>query len=100
MSANSSSESEGLGIGLVIAMVAGVMIVMSIGFAVIWFKSKKNQDLEPIGQYAASAQTANGTTVVVGQPVNSSASQGGSGDAPQGTVQGAPMATKQTEKAP
>lgn len=94
-SSQKPAESEGLGIGLVVAIIAGVMITMSIGFAVIWFKSKKNQDVEPIGQYGGAAQPANGPTVVVGQPVNSGAGQGDSKMvAPQGTVQGAPMATK------
>jgi len=83
-----SEESQGLGIGVVLGMIAGVVIVMSIGFGLFW--KKKSQEVP--AQYEVNPAQANGTTVVVGQPVNSGAP---ASDA----AQGAPMAAKGDEKA-
>eukprot|EP00746_Dinoflagellata_sp_MGD_P161487 gnl/MRDRNA2_/MRDRNA2_88657_c0_seq1.p1 gnl/MRDRNA2_/MRDRNA2_88657_c0~~gnl/MRDRNA2_/MRDRNA2_88657_c0_seq1.p1 ORF type:complete len:660 (+),score=141.32 gnl/MRDRNA2_/MRDRNA2_88657_c0_seq1:65-2044(+) len=88
-------ESQGLGLGVVLGIVAGVVVFMSVGFAVFWFASKKSKDVP--ANYEANPPSANGTTVVVGQPVNGT--QATSGAPAQEAVQGAPMAAKGSEKA-
>jgi hypothetical protein len=88
-------ESQGLGIGLVLGIVAGVVVFMSVGFAAFWFTSKKTKDTPAI--YEANPPSANGTTVVVGQPINGA--QATSGAPAQEAVQGAPMGAKGSEKA-
>lgn len=88
-------ESQGLGIGVVLGIVAGVVVFMSVGFAMFWFTSKKGKDTPSI--YEANPTSANGTTVVVGQPVNGA--QAASGAPAQEAIQGAPMSAKGSEKA-
>lgn len=88
-------ESEGLGIGVVLGIVAGVVVFMSVGFAVFWFSSKKSKDLP--ANYEVNPPSANGATVVVGQPVNGATAA--SGAPAQEAVQGAPMTAKGSEKA-
>lgn len=90
----SAEESKGLGIGVVLGIVAGVVIFMSVGFAIVWFTSKKSKDV-PVN-YEANPASANGTTVVVGQPVTGG--QATSGAPAQDAVQGAPMGAKTSEK--
>jgi hypothetical protein len=91
---NSDKESEGLSMGVVLGVVAGVVVFMSVGFAVFWHTSKKSKDVP--ANYEANPASANGTTVVVGQPVVGG--QATSGAPAQEAVQVAPMGGKTGEK--